>query len=167
MADRLEPQTTLTFVADCEGDSLAVGQNTGNLYSGTVELTVNWGDTGDADYITARIISLKDVCGSIWDWFQHDSQDVGTIFLSGIDIDGSGTAEFSNAGAEAPAVRFGHRANGAEDGRLIGTATIGGKFVGNGHSEGPLGVLGKREISGTGTDAGLDFKGSFGAGLKP
>ena len=52
VADRLEPQTTLTFVADCEGETLAVDECTGNLYSGTVELTVNWGDTGDADNIT-------------------------------------------------------------------------------------------------------------------
>ena len=101
----------MTFVADYEGDSLAVDENTGNLYSGTVELTVNWGDTGDADNITARIISLKGVSGSTRDRFQHDSQDVGPIFLSGIAIDGSSTAEFSAVGGRATAssVRFRYR----------------------------------------------------------
>ena len=109
------------------------------------------------------------MCGSTRDWFQHDSQDVGTIFLSEIDIDGDGTTDpgaFSNADATAPDVRVGCRASGAEDGDLAGTATISGKFVGNGHSKGPLGVLGTWSIAESAAD-GLDFKGSFGANLKP
>ena len=52
MTDRLEPQTTLTFVEGCAGETLAVDENTGNVYGGTVEQTVNWGDTDDADNIT-------------------------------------------------------------------------------------------------------------------
>ena len=90
------------------------------------------------------------------------------IFLCGIDIDGSSTAEFSAVGgtATAPSVRFGYRAAGAEAGDIGGTATISGKFVGNGHSEGPLGVLGTWSIAETAANS-LDFKGSFGADLKP
>ena len=87
------------------------------------------------------------MCGSTRDWFRHDSQDVGTIFLSGIDMDGSTTAEFSNADATASSVRFGRRAGGAQSGTLPGSATISGRFVGNGHSEGPLGVLIERVAS--------------------
>ena len=133
-------------------------------------MTVNWGDACREDNITARTISLAGVCGSTRDWFQHDSQDVGTIFLSGIDIDGDGTTDpgaFSNADATAPSVRFDYRDSSARDGTLDGAAAISGKFVGNGHSEGPLGVLGTWSINGSGSDAGLDFTGSFGADLKP
>ena len=97
------------------------------------------------------------------DWFQHASKDVGTIFLSGIDIDGSTTAAFDEQTATA---RFGYRASGAQEGSLTGTATITGDFVGDGHSEGPLGVLGTWSITETATN-GLDFTGSFGADLKP
>ena len=32
------------MVADYEGETLAVDENTGNLYSGTSELTLAWGD---------------------------------------------------------------------------------------------------------------------------
>ena len=103
MADRLEHQTALTFVADCAGETLAVDENTGNLYSGTFELTVDPGDADDTSNITAGIIDLKSVCGSTRDWFRHDSQDVETIFLSGIDIDGSSTAEFSAVGGTVTA----------------------------------------------------------------
>ena len=158
--------TTLSLVADYAGETLSVDDNTGNLYSGTFEPTVNWGDDNGEDNITARIVDLKGVYGSARDWFQHESQDVGTIFLSGIDIDGSATAELSDADATAPSVRFGYRASGARDGALAGSATISGKFVGNGHSEGPLGVLGTWSIAETAAN-GLDFKGSFGAGLNP
>ncbi|MDE0629239.1 MAG: hypothetical protein OXH99_22820 [Bryobacterales bacterium] len=155
--------TTLTFVTDYEGETLAVDQNNGNLYSGTFELTVNWGDADDTKNITARIINLKGVYGSTRDWFQHDSQDIGTILLAGISIDGDTAAEFS---APAASVRFGHRASGAQEGTLAGTAGISGEVVGNGHSEGPLGVLGTWSIAETAAN-GLDFKGSFGADLKP
>ena len=133
MADLLAPQTTLPLVPDYAGETLAVDETTGNLCSGTFELTVNWGDENDEDNVTARIIDLKGVCGSTRDWFRHNSQDVGTIVLSGIDIDGDGTTDpgaFSNADATAPGVRFGYRASGADPGDLGGTATISGKFEG-------------------------------------
>lgn len=83
--------------------------------------------------------------------------------MSGIGIDGDSTAEFSTSSAS---VRFGYRASGAQEGALTGTAGISGEFVGNGHSEGPLGVLGTWSIAETAAN-GLDFKGSFGADLKP
>ena len=142
------------------GETLAVDGNTGNLCSGTFELTVNWGDDSDSDIITARIIDLEGVCGSTSDWFRHNSQDVGTIFLSGIDINGSSTAEFGAVGgtASAPSVRFCYRATGAQEGTLAGTAAVSGEFVGNGHSEGPLGVLGTWPVLETAAD-GPDFTG--------
>ena len=68
----------LTLVADYEGRSLAADENTGNLYSETFELTAYLGDAN----IAARIIGLEGRRGRTRDWFQHDSQDVGTIFLS-------------------------------------------------------------------------------------
>ncbi len=103
MADFLESEApTLSFVPHYAGKTLVGEENTGNLYSGTFELTVNWSDTDGTSNISARIIDLKGVCGSTRDWFRHDSQDVGTIFLSGIDMDGSSTAEFSCADATAP-----------------------------------------------------------------
>ena len=105
---------------------------------GTFELTVNWGDACREDNITARTISLEGVCGSTGDWFRHDSRDVETIFLSRIDMDGDAATDpgaFSAADATAPDVRFGYKTSGTEGGDLAGTAA-------NGHSEGPLGVLG-------------------------
>ena len=166
MTDSLEPQTTLTSVADCKGESVAVDECTGNLYRGMLDLTVNWGDANSEDNITARIISLEGVCDSTRDWLWHDSQDAGTTFLSGIGIDRDTATEFSAGDAAAPGVRFRCRACGAEDGYLAGAATISGEFVGNGHSEVPLGVLGTWSIPETAAN-GLDFKGSFGADLKP
>ncbi len=166
MADLLAPQTTLPLVPDYAGETLAVDENTGNLCSGTFELTVNWGDENDEDNVTARIISIKDVCGGARDWFRHDSRDVGTIFLSGMDMDGTGTAECSGADATAPGVRFGCRAGGAEPGDPVGTAAVSGRFLGKSRSEGPLGVLGTWSVAGTAA-SGPDCKGSFGAGLKP
>ena len=161
----LAPETTtLAFVADYAGETLAVDQNNGDLYSGEFELTVNWGDADDTNNITARIINLKGVYGSTRDWFQHDSQDVGTIFLSAISIDGENASTFENAAAVG--VRFRYRASGAQEGTLSGTAGISGEFVGNGHSEGPLGVLGTWSIAESATN-GFDFTGSFGADLKP
>ena len=160
----LKPEgTPLTFVADYAGETLAVNENNGDLYSGTFELTVNWG--ASASNITARIINLKGVYGSTRDWFQHDSQDVGTIFLSGIGIDGDSTAVFM-ASLDTTNVRFGYRASGAQEGTHSGTAAIDGKFVGNDHSEGPLGVLGTWSITESAAN-GFDFTGSFGADLKP
>ena len=106
MADLLEPQTTLPLVPDYAGETLAVDENTGNLCSGTFELTVNWGDDSDSDIITARIIDLEGVCGGTRDWFRHNSRDVGTIFLPEIDIDGDATSDpgvFSAADATAQA----------------------------------------------------------------
>ena len=143
-------------------------ENTGDLCSGTFELTVNRGDADNANTVTARIINLKGVYGSTGDWFQHHSRDVETIFLSGIDVDGSSTAEFSAIGGTASAseVRFGSRAGGAEAGGLGGTGAISGRFEANGHSEGPLGVLGTWSIAETAAN-GPDFKGSSGADLKP
>ena len=156
----LKPEMTeLTFVADYEGKTLAVDGRTGDLYSGTFELTVNWGDSNDSDNITARILNLKGVQGTS-DYFQYDSKDVGTIFLSGIDIDGQSTAAFTEANV---AVRFGYRDSSAREGILTGTATMTGEFVGDDHSEGPLGVLGVWSI----LEGSLDFKGSFGADLQP
>ena len=168
MADSLQPEkTTLTFVADYEGKTLAVDEETGNLYRGTFELTVNRGDANGEDNIAARIINLKDVYGSSTrDWSQRDSRDAGTIFLSATDIDGSITAECSPADGDAPSIRFGCRAIGARDGTLTGSATISGGFVGDVHSEGPLGVLGTWSSSETAAN-GLDCKASFGADLKP
>ena len=130
------------------------------------ELTVNWGDDNSEDNITARTISLKDVCGSTRDWLRHDSRGLRTIFLSGMDMDGTGTAECGGADATAPEVRFGCRAGGAEPGDLVGTAAVSGKFLGNSRSEGSLGVLGTWSVAGTAA-GGPDCKGSFGAGLKP
>ena len=97
------------------------------------------------------------MCGGTGDWFRHDSQDVGTIFLSGMEMDGTGTAECGSADATAPDVRFGCRAGGAEPADLVGTAAISGKFLGNSRSEGPLGVLGTWSISGTAV-SGSDCK---------
>ena len=89
-------------------------------------------------------INRKGVYGSTWDWLQRHSLYVGTIFLSGIDIEESSIAEFSAVGGTATAlsVRYGYRADGARDGDLAGTAAIGGEIEGNGLLEGPLGVLG-------------------------
>ncbi len=155
----LEPETTnLTFVADYEGKTLAVDTRSGDLYGGTFELTVNWGES--TDNITARVINLKGVQGTS-DYFEHDSKDVGTIFFSGMDIEGSGTAAFAGAGAT---VRFRYRDSGVQDGDLTGAATLSGEFVGDDHSEGPLGVLGVWSIAET---DGLNFRGSFGADLQP
>lgn len=106
------------------------------------------------------------MCGGARDWFRRDSRDLGTIFLSGTDMDGTGTAECSDADATAPEVRFGCRAGGAEPEDLVGTAAISGKFLGNSRSEGSLGVLGTWSVAGTAA-GGPDCKGSFGAGLKP
>ena len=154
----------MPLVAVNTGETLAVDEDTENFHSGTFKLSVNWGDPNDEDNISTRIIDLMGVYGSTGDWFQHDSQNVGTIFLSGIDIEGAATAEFTSSAAS---VRFGYRASSAQEGSLAGAATISGKFVGNGQSEGPLGVLGTWSMTGTGTDAGLDFTGLFGADLKP
>ena len=64
----MEPETTAqSFVGDYAGETLAVDGNTRNLYGGTFELTVNWGDDSDSDDITARIVGLKGVCGSARD----------------------------------------------------------------------------------------------------
>ena len=112
LADCLDPQTTLTLVADYEGETLAVDEHIWSLYIGTFELTVNWGEANGEDNISARIVDLKGVYDSTRDWFQHDSQNVGTIFLSGLDIDESTTEEFSAAEATPPGIRFGYRASG-------------------------------------------------------
>ena len=88
---------------------------------------------------------------------------MGTIFLSRISIDGVATAAFDGQSATA---RFGCRASSAGEGDLAGTATMTGEFVGNDHSEGPLGVLGTWSIAETAAN-GLDFTGAFGADLKP
>ena len=159
----LEPEnTTLTFVADYEGKTLAVDGRTGYLYSGTFELTVNWGDADDQNNITARIINLKGVQGTSA-YFEHGSNDVGTIFLSGIGIDGEGAnGVFSST---SPSIRYSYRdgREGGPDTDRSPTASIAGRFVGDEHSEGPLGVLGTWAI----TETNLNFRGSFGADLQP
>ena len=166
LADCLEPQPTLTLVAVYAGETLAVDEGTGNLCSGTSELTVNWGDACSEENITERTTNLKGVYGSTRDPIQHDSRDVETIFLSGIDIDGGTTAEFRNADATAPSVRFGCRARGAQPETLAGTATINREFRRQRPLGRPLGVLGTWSIAETAAN-GPDFKGSFGADLKP
>ena len=55
--------TTLTCVAGYEGETVAVAEDTENLYGGTFELIVNWGDDHGEDNISARIIDLKGVWG--------------------------------------------------------------------------------------------------------
>ena len=149
-----EGGTGLTFVADYRGTTVAVDEDNGNLYRGTIDLTVNWSDTDNTGSLSSSITDLRGVSGTSA-YLQHDDKDVRTIFFSPIDVTATGT--FSSSAAT---VDIGYR-NGQQEAGISTAGNLDGVFVGDSHNEGPLGVLGRWRI------AEIDFQGSFGADLQP
>ena len=153
----LEPEggTGLTFVADYRGTTVAVDEDNGNLYRGTIDLTVNWADTGDGSgSLSSSITDLRGVAGTSA-YLQHDDKDVRTIFFSPIDVATGGSFSATDA-----TIDIGYR-NGQQEAGISSAGILEGAFVGDSHNEGPLGVLGRWRI------AEIDFQGSFGADLQP
>ena len=145
----------LTFVADYRGTTVAVDEDNGNLYRGTIDLAVNWADAGDGSgSLTSSITDLRGVSGTSA-YLQHDDKDVRTIFFSPIDVATAGT--FSSSAAT---VDIGYR-NGQQEAGISSAGVLEGVFVGDSHNEGPLGVLGRWRIP------EVSFQGSFGADLQP
>ena len=144
----------LTFTADYRGTTVAVDEDNGNLYRGTIDLIVNWSNDGTGT-LTSSITDLRGVSGTSA-YFQHDNKDVRTIFFSGISVVAEGTFTSS-----AASVDIGYR-DGQQDQGVVSDGTFEGVFVGDDHGEGPLGVLGRWRIAGD-----IDFQGSFGADLRP
>ena len=150
-----EGGTGLTFIADYRGTTVAVDEDNGNLYRGTIDLTVNWADTGDGSgALTSSITDLRGVSGTSA-YFRHDDKDVRTIFFSGIDVSTNGSFDASSA-----AVDIGYR-DGQQEAGVSSTGNFNGVFVGDSHNEGPLGVLGRWRVP------EVNFQGSFGADLQP
>ena len=143
----------LTFVADYRGTTVAVDEDNGNLYRGTIDLTVNWSDTDATGELSSSITDLRGVSGTSA-YLQHDNKDVRTIFFSPIAVVAGGTFT-SDAATIDIGYRNGQQAEISTAGRLEGV------FVGDSHNEGPLGVLGRWRIT------EIDFQGSFGADLQP
>ena len=151
----LEPEdgTGLTFVADYRGTTVAVDQDSGNLYRGTIDLTVNWAGNGSGS-LSSSITDLRGVSGTSA-YLQYDDKDVRTIFFSPIDVATGGAFSATDA-----TIDIGYR-NGQQDREISSAGNLAGVFVGDSHNEGPLGVLGRWGI------AEIDFQGSFGADLQP
>ena len=151
-----EGGTGLTFIADYRGTTVAVDQDNGNLYRGTIDLTVNWNDNGDGGgSLTSSITDLRGVSGTSA-YLQHDDKDVRTIFFPAVTVATAGTFTGSSL-----SVDIGYR-NGQQDAAVAANGTFDGVFVGDSHNEGPLGVLGRWSIA-----APINFQGSFGADLQP
>lgn len=151
-----EAGSGLSFTADYRGTTVAVDEDTGNLYRGTIDLIVNWNDNGDGGgALTSSITDLRGVSGTS-SYFQHDDKDVRTIFFSGITVETTGAFAATNA-----AVDIGYR-DGRQNAGVSNAGNFEGVFVGDSHDEGPLGVLGRWRIAET-----INFQGSFGADLQP
>ena len=145
----------LTFTADYRGTTVAVDEDTGDLYRGTIDLIVNWNDGDDGGLLRSSVTDLRGVSGTS-SYLQHDSKDVRTIFFSGITVSVDGAFTSSSATVDI-AYRDGlQKAGVSRAGRFEGV------FVGDKHGDGPLGVLGRWRIGGD-----IDFQGSFGADLQP
>ncbi|MDE0106990.1 MAG: hypothetical protein OXN96_04250 [Bryobacterales bacterium] len=145
----------LTFIADYRGTTVAVDEDNGNLYRGTIDLTVNWNDDGlGGGALTSSVTDLRGVSGTSA-YFRHDDKDVRTIFFSGVTVGTNGAFDASNA-----AVDIGYR-NGQQEAGVSAAGNFTGVFVGDSHNEGPLGVLGRWRIP------EVNFQGSFGADLQP
>ena len=147
--------SSLNFVADYEGKTLAVHRATGHLYEGDIRLVVSW---GDAPTVESTITDLRGRVGTS-DYFKHGTQDVKYIFFTGI------TATSGELGGTLTmSVRY---RNSSRDVPLTGVVPmIDGVFVKDQvYTDEPVGVLGTWTIpSGSGIDA---FSASFGAELKP
>ena len=151
-----EGGTGLTFVADYRGTTVAVDEDNGNLYRGTIDLAVNWNDTGDGGgSLTSSITDLRGVSGTSA-YLQHDDKDVRTIFFSPITVATNGSFSATDA-----TVDIGYR-DGQQEAGISSAGILEGVFVGDSHNEGPLGVLGRWRIADP-----IDFQGSFGADLQP
>ena len=150
-----EGGTGLTFIADYRGTTVAVDQDNGNLYRGTIDLAVNWNDTGDGGgALTSSVTDLRGVSGTSA-YFRHDDKDVRTIFFSRITVGTDGSFAATSA-----AVDIGYR-DGRQEAGVSSTGNFQGAFVGDSHNEGPLGVLGRWRVP------EVNFQGSFGADLQP
>ena len=151
-----EGGTGLTFIADYRGTTVAVDEDNGNLYRGTIDLTVNWNDNGDGGgSLTSSITDLRGVSGTSA-YLQHDDKDVRTIFFPAVTVGTDGAFTGSSL-----SVDIGYR-NGQQDAAVATNGSFEGVFVGDSHNEGPLGVLGRWRIADP-----IDFQGSFGADLQP
>ncbi|MDE2892590.1 MAG: hypothetical protein OXN86_08830 [Chloroflexota bacterium] len=151
-----EGGTGLTFIADYRGTTVAVDEDNGNLYRGTIDLTVNWNDNGDGGgSLTSSITDLRGVSGTSA-YLQHDDKDVRTIFFPAVTVGTGGAFTGSSL-----SVDIGYR-NGQQDAAVAANGSFEGVFVGDSHNEGPLGVLGRWRIADP-----IDFQGSFGADLQP
>ena len=143
--------SSLNFVADYEGKTLAVQHTTGDLYEGDIRLVVSW---GTSPTVKSTITNLR--AGSRY--FKHGTQDVQYIFFNGI------TATYGQLGGTLTmSVRY---RNSSRDESVTNVPTIDGVFVKDAvFTDEPVGVLGTWSIpSGNGIDA---FSASFGAELEP
>ena len=153
--------SSLDFVADYEGRTLAVHHASGDLYEGQIRLVVSWGTTAT---VRSTITDLRGVSGSR-PYFKHGTQDVRYIFFSGIDVSATGELAPASAGMSM-SVRY---RNSSRD-ELVATGgglSIDGVFVKDAvFTDEPVGVLGTWAIPATITDIDA-FSASFGAELKP
>ena len=146
----------LTFIADYRGTTVAVDEDNGNLYRGTIDLTVNWADSGNGGgSLSSSITDLRGVSGTSA-YLQHEDKDVRTIFFSPFNFAAGG----SFSASDGATIDIGYR-NGQQDRAISSAGNLEGVFVGDSHNEGPLGVLGRWRI------AEIGFQGSFGADLQP
>ena len=155
-----EDTSGLTFVADYSGRVLAVEDESGNLYSGSFELRVDWGGS-NTDNVSATITDLRGIDGTS-SRFQHNNRDVKSIFITGAD---QTTANgISNAASTLP-VTFRYVDSSVQDASVDSLGGMTGSFTGN-STEGPTGVLGTWSLA---EDSGNSnaMTGSFGADLKP
>ena len=155
----------LNFVARYSGNTFAVNEDTGHLYSGSFELRVNWdgGSGADARPISSTITDLRGVHGTSA-YFKHDNKDVKSLFFSGVTV-----AETTGAFATGAArVTVSYRTGSSADKELTASGgEMRGNFVMDSTFEDePVGVLGVWSIPAvTGTSDA--FTGSFGADLQP
>ena len=148
--------SSLDFVADYEGRTLAVHHDTGDLYEGQIRLVVSW---GTSPTVKSTITDLRGVSGSR-SYFKHGTQDVRYIFFEGITVEAAGTL----AGTVTMKVRY---RDSSRDVSVTGTPTMAGIFVKDAiFTDEPVGVLGTWAIPTGITDIDA-FSASFGAELKP
>ena len=76
--------SSLNFVADYEGKTVAVHHATGDPYEGQIRLVASW-ETSPT--VESTITDLRGLSGSR-PYFKHDTQDAMYIFFNGITADG-------------------------------------------------------------------------------
>ena len=122
-----EAGSGLSFTADYRGTTVAVDEDNGNLYRGTIDLIVNWNDNGDGSgALTSSITDLRGVSGTSG-YFQHDDKDVRTIFFSGIAVETTGAFAATDA-----TVDIGYR-DGRQNAGVSSDGNFEGVFVGDSH----------------------------------